>query len=141
MALKALLLGTSYRTIDEVAQHLSMTTRTIRNYVEKGVISAPVRVSRRAYYSDLHVRQLANVKKQMEGGKTLAEIANARQRRRQTDSVPSPLRKETTVRLIPVVHGITLQVAVDLGEAEKRVLKKLMAVRQSAQSELTHPAS
>jgi len=140
MAKSSFPLSTSYRTIDEVAQHLSMSERTIRSYVEKGVISRPVRMSGRAYYSDLHVRQLEKIQLQLDEGKTLAEIAlNRRLRSKGLPEAASNLQT-VTVRLIPVAPGITIQVAMDLDSFQKRVLKKLMEVRRSVQDELTSQA-
>lgn len=65
-------------TIQELADRAGVTTRTIRYYVEQGVLSPPER-GRPAEYTEEHVEQLALIKRLKEQYLPLEEIREALQ--------------------------------------------------------------
>jgi DNA-binding transcriptional MerR regulator len=65
-------------TIQELADRAEVTTRTIRYYVEQGVLSPPER-GRPAEYTEEHVAQLALIKRLKEQYLPLEEIGEALQ--------------------------------------------------------------
>jgi DNA-binding transcriptional MerR regulator len=65
-------------TIQELADRAEVTTRTIRYYVEQGVLSPPER-GRPAEYTEEHVEQLALIKRLKEQYLPLEEIREALQ--------------------------------------------------------------
>ncbi len=61
-------------TVDELAVATGMTVRTVRYYAGLGLIPAPVRRGRVAYYSDIHVARLNLVRALQDHGLSLTSI-------------------------------------------------------------------
>ena len=61
-------------TIDELAARTGLTVRTIRFYVSEGLVAAPVRRGRIAYYDDSHRMRLDLIRTLQDHGYTLAAI-------------------------------------------------------------------
>lgn len=61
-------------TIDELAARTGLTVRTIRFYAAEGLLPAPVRQGRLAYYGPAHRMRLDFVRELQEHGYTLAAI-------------------------------------------------------------------
>lgn len=61
-------------TVDELAARTGMTVRTVRFYAGEGLLPAPVRRGRIAYYSAQHRMRLELIRELQEHGYTLAAI-------------------------------------------------------------------
>ena len=61
-------------TIDELAARTGMTVRTVRFYATEGLLPAPVRRGRIAYYGPAHRMRLELIRTLQEHGYTLAAI-------------------------------------------------------------------
>ncbi|KRA38886.1 MULTISPECIES: MerR family transcriptional regulator [unclassified Nocardioides] len=61
-------------TVDELAARAGMTVRTVRYYAGLGLIPAPERRGRQAYYADLHVARLELVRALQDHGLSLTAI-------------------------------------------------------------------
>jgi DNA-binding transcriptional MerR regulator len=65
--------GARYR-IDELARRTGISVRNIREYQDRGLLSAPVRTGRIAWYEEPHVVRLQLIARLLERGYTIAVI-------------------------------------------------------------------
>jgi DNA-binding transcriptional MerR regulator len=63
--------------IGDLARLAGVSRRTVRYYVQEGLIAAPLGVGRGNHYSAEHLDQILRVKAMQEAGRTLDEIRNA----------------------------------------------------------------
>ena len=103
--------------IDELADLGGVSRRTVRYYVQEGLIPAPLGVGRGRHYSRAHLDRLLEVKAQQEAGLTLDDI-----RVRPTPAHPDgrtnlrlpQLLPRTTWRRFELAPGVELHVASDI---------------------------
>ena len=62
-------------SIKELAKLSGLTERTVRYYMEKGLVDRPVGQRKAAYYLDRHLEQLRTVKRYREAGFSLERIS------------------------------------------------------------------
>jgi DNA-binding transcriptional MerR regulator len=105
--------------IDELAGLGGVSRRTVRYYVQEGLLPAPLGVGRGRHYGRLHLDRLLDVKSQQEAGLSLDEI-RARRTPRPGGGTPAPGQSQTAPRSIwrrlelapgvelHMAHGITL---------------------------------
>lgn len=111
---------------DELAELGGVSRRTVRYYVQEGLIPAPLGVGRGRHYGRAHLDRLLAVKAQQEAGLTLDDIRSGRASEttgRAVPRPPSPLPRTTWRRLmlgpgveLHIAHGITLPAAGRLEE-------------------------
>lgn len=103
--------------IGDLAALGGVTRRTVRYYVQEGLISAPLGLGRGHHYTDEHLQQLLRVKALQESGRTLDEIrrelrkGRAAAKPRAADIAP-PSRE--LWRRIVLAPGVELHVAADI---------------------------
>jgi len=93
----------------------SVSRRTVRYYVQEGLIPAPFGIGRGNHYGPAHLQQLLRVKALQEGGRTLEEIKHApppggRARSGGTPAADDALPR-TIWRRIALSAGVELHVA------------------------------
>lgn len=103
---------------DELADLGGISRRTVRYYVQEGLIPPPLGVGRGRHYGRAHLERLLEVKAQQEAGLSLDEI-----RARRTSPAagagsvaprsPQPLPR-TTWRRLMLAPGVELHVAHDI---------------------------
>jgi len=102
---------------DELADLGGVTRRTVRYYVQEGLIPAPLGVGRGRHYSRAHLDRLLEVKAQQEAGLTLDDI-RARRTPAHPDGRTNPrlpqLLPRTTWRRFELAPGVELHVASDI---------------------------
>jgi DNA-binding transcriptional MerR regulator len=102
--------------IDELASLGGVSRRTVRYYVQEGLIPAPLGLGRGNHYTPEHLEQLLRVKALQDAGRTLDEIRRdlrSKPPRRTADRSkrePQALRRSLW-RRIPVAPGVELHVA------------------------------
>lgn len=102
--------------IGDLAQLGGVSRRTVRYYVQEGLIPPPLGVGRGNHYGPVHLEQILRIKAMQEAGKTLDEI-----RRRPPDRVASrtngprevePLSPGRSIwRRLTLAPGVELQIA------------------------------
>lgn len=102
---------------DELADLGGVTRRTVRYYVQEGLIPPPLGVGRGRHYGRAHLERLLEVKAQQEAGLSLDDI---RARRAAPTGgatpalrLPQPLTRSTWRRLL-VAPGVELHVSHDV---------------------------
>ena len=95
-----------------------MSRRTVRYYVQEGLLPAPLGVGRGSHYDRTHLDRLLEVKAEQEAGRSLDDI---RARRRPSSGRPghaaaAPARSipRSTWRRLELAPGVELHVASDI---------------------------
>lgn len=63
------------KTLAELSDESGVPARTIRFYIARGLLDAPVKAGRGAAYTDDHLQRLERIKSLQSEGKMLSEIA------------------------------------------------------------------
>ena len=102
---------------DELADLGGVTRRTVRYYVQEGLIPPPLGVGRGRHYGRAHLERLLDVKGQQEAGLSLDQIRSRRVSPstggRPEPRIPQPLPRSTWHRL-SLAPGIELHVSHDI---------------------------
>jgi DNA-binding transcriptional MerR regulator len=102
--------------IGDLADLGGVSRRTVRYYVQEGLLPTPHGVGRGNHYGPEHLEQLLKVKTLQEGGRSLDEIRrtlNHKSRTRdQVESAPAPAR--SVWRRITLAPGVELNVSGDV---------------------------
>jgi DNA-binding transcriptional MerR regulator len=102
---------------DELADLGGVTRRTVRYYVQEGLIPPPLGVGRGRHYGRSHLERLLDVKGQQEAGLSLDQI-RARRVSPSTSGHPEPrlprLLPRSTWRRLSLAPGIELHVSHDI---------------------------
>src|SRR5436305_7402646 len=104
-------------TVDELAARTGLTVRTVRFYATEGLLPAPQRRGRLAYYDARHRMRLDLIRTLQEHGYTLSAIQRVLARIPE-DASPAEYAVQSAV-LAPWLPGRTEEV--DRGELERRV--------------------
>ena len=100
--------------IDELATLGGVSRRTVRYYVQEGLIPPPLGLGRGNHYTSAHLEQLLRVKALQESGRTLDEIQRAIDRpatgRRSEPSVRKELPSRSLWRRLELTPGVELHV-------------------------------
>ena len=103
--------------IDELAELGEVSRRTVRYYVQEGLLPAPLGVGRGRHYDQAHIDRLLEVKAQQEAGLSLEEI-RARRGPSPGGSTPAPRLSQplprSAWRRLELAPGVELHVAHDI---------------------------
>jgi DNA-binding transcriptional MerR regulator len=101
--------------IGDLARLAGVSRRTVRYYVQEGLIPAPLGVGRGNHYGADHLEQLVRVKALQEGGRTLDEIRRTLaggNRRRAPQPASEPIAVGRSLwRRLALAPGVELHVA------------------------------
>jgi DNA-binding transcriptional MerR regulator len=105
--------------IDELADLGGVSRRTVRFYIQEGLLPAPLGVGRGSHYDRTHLQRLLEVKAEQEAGRSLDDI---RAGRRPSSGRPGSAASATPSRSIPrsawrrldLAPGVELHVASDV---------------------------
>ena len=95
-------------TIDELSQVSGLSKRTIRYYVNSGLLDRPTGETKNARYDASHLEQIRNVKALQEQGYTLARIVELKRQTHQEVLNRREIGEPLTVIEIPVDPGFLL---------------------------------
>ncbi len=117
--------------IDELADLGGVSRRTVRYYVQEGLIPPPLGVGRGPHYERAHLDALLQVKAMQEAGRSLDEIRRTRTRRGARDlreaasqgSPPAPSR--SLWRRFDLAPGVELHVSGDARLPSAAALEEL----------------
>ena len=103
--------------IDELADLGGVSRRTIRFYVQEGLLPAPLGVGRGSHYDRTHLERLLEVKAEQEAGRSLNDIrarrgpARAFERHSASPALSVP---RSAWRRLELASGVELHVASDI---------------------------
>jgi DNA-binding transcriptional MerR regulator len=103
--------------IDELADLGGVSRRTVRFYVQEGLLPAPLGVGRGSHYDRTHLERLLEVKAEQEAGRSLDDIRAGRRQRagslRQA-AAPALSIPRSAWRRLELAPGVELHVSSDI---------------------------
>jgi DNA-binding transcriptional MerR regulator len=102
--------------VGDLADLGGVSRRTVRYYVQEGLLPEPYGVGRGNHYGPEHLDQLLKVKSLQEGGRTLDEIRDALNHKTRTraHAQEAPALERTLWRRITLAPGVELNIAGDV---------------------------
>ncbi len=116
-------------TIDELVEKTGFSRRTIRYYVQEGLIEPPAGRGRGGFYNDSHLAALLRIKAEKDRGLPIRAIARMAPDLSVPRVAPRPLRQEWA--RYEVAPGVELHVSRD---AEQRKSGKVLELLRAARS-------
>jgi DNA-binding transcriptional MerR regulator len=113
--------------IEELAERAGVSRRTVRYYVQRGLLPAPTGIGRGRHYTEEHLATLVRIRELQERGESLADIADAITGSPRTDVEPGPVEQTLWSRVV-LDEGLELHVrGRRLDEATVRALRHALA--------------
>ena len=117
--------------IGDLADLAGVSRRTVRYYVQEGLLPAPLGLGRGSHYGPAHLEQLLKVKAMQEAGRTLDEIKRALSGRGGPNSLHAAesdqLPERSIWRRIAIAPGVELHVSGGVGLPPPGKLNELAA--------------
>lgn len=116
-------------TIDELAARTETPVRTIRYYIQQGLVSRPQGEKRGAYYTEAHLHELIEIRRWIGAGMSLERIRDLLHPTTQTaqTTTAAPLPAPRTLHAFDLSHGITLQIDRKQASLTQRQIEGLLA--------------
>jgi DNA-binding transcriptional MerR regulator len=100
---------------DDLAKLGGVNRRTVRYYVQEGLLPTPHGVGRGNHYGPEHLERLLKVKALQEGGRSLDEIRRILNHKTKGHEEPEPPQPERSVwRRLTLAPGVELNVSSDV---------------------------
>jgi DNA-binding transcriptional MerR regulator len=123
-------------SLQQLSDRADMPGRTIRFYIQRGLLPGPKGEKRGAYYTSDHLAELLRIRQWQEAGLSLDAIGELLQAKNEAPVSPArPGAVEVRSHLI-VADGIELVVAADRAGLTQTQLRQLFRAVQSAYSDL-----
>jgi DNA-binding transcriptional MerR regulator len=116
-------------SMDDLTRLTSYPRRTIRYYVQYGLLDRPIGDGRASHYTNVHLRQLLEIKKLTEYGLSLDAIKNHLKNEAKgfpfpQERIPGAVQVQSRVFLAPGIEVIISPDETDLSPEEIRLLVK-----------------
>lgn len=123
-------------SLQQLSERADVPVRTIRFYIQKGLLAAPEGEKRGAYYTDGHLSDLLRIRKWQEAGLSLDAIADLLQARSEPPVAPArPGAVEVRSHLI-VSDGLELVVAPERARLTTTQIRRLFLEVQALHARL-----
>ncbi len=130
-------------SLNQLCERADVPSRTVRFYIQKGLLPPPEGEKRGAWYSERHLSDLLRIRAWQDTGLSLDAIANLLDARHEPPLAPArPGAVEVRSHLI-VADGVELVVSPDRARLTQDQMRQLFRIVQDAIAELpdTHPPS
>jgi len=104
-------------TLDEIAALAELPRRTVRYYIQSGLIDRPQGVGKGAYYTQRHVEQLLLVRKWQLAGLSLERIGELLKQQAAGPLPPTPRRAGTVAAWSHLVVADSVELTLEPGRA------------------------
>lgn len=104
-------------TLDEIAALAELPRRTVRYYIQTGLVDRPQGIGKGAYYTEQHVEQLLLVRKWQLAGLSLERIGEVLKQQASGPLPPAPRRKGTVEVWSHLVVADGVEVTLDPSRA------------------------
>jgi len=121
---------TKQYTIEDLCELTGFSRRTIRYYVQEGLIDPPAGRGRGGFYFDSHLDKLLKIKSLQDRGLRLSAILPVLKQRDVLESPQEIVAREVWVRY-PIADGIEIHISRDLEERERKKLDEIVRVARS----------
>ena len=128
-------------SLQQLGERADVPGRTVRFYIQKGLLPGPEGEKRGAYYTESHLAELLRIRQWQEAGLSLDAIAGLLQARSEPPVEPArPGAVEVRSHLI-VADGLELVVAPERARLTQAQLRSLFRSVQDAYQALRDPHS
>lgn len=128
-------------SLQQLSESCEIPARTIRFYIQRGLIAGPEGEKRGAFYTEDHLAELLRIRQWQQAGLSLDAIDGLLQARQEAPVLPSrPGTVEVRTHLI-VAEGLELVVAPEHANLTQGQLRQLFRAVQAAYAELQPPES
>lgn len=117
-------------SLDDLASLTNLPPRTIRFYIQEGVVDRPEGVRRGAWYHQGHLEQLLAIRRWQAAGLTLERIRELVRRRTDDDDVPPAPRRPGDVEVwshVALAEGLELLIEPGRAGLTPEQLRRLAA--------------
>jgi len=118
---------TKQYTIEGLCELTGFSRRTIRYYVQEGLIDAPAGRGRGGFYFDSHLDKLRQIKALQDDGLKLSQIQELLREHKKPEMAPL---REIWIRY-PIEPGIEIHIQRELEESERKKLAEIIRVAKS----------
>jgi DNA-binding transcriptional MerR regulator len=120
-------------TIEDLQEITGFTRRTIRYYIQEGLLEPPAGRGRGGFYFDSHRKRLSEIRALQEKGLKLAAIAELLKMGPEPElQEAEPLRPERQIWIrYPIEQGIEIQISRDLEEQDRKKVAEIVRIAKS----------
>jgi DNA-binding transcriptional MerR regulator len=121
---------TKQYTIEDLCELTGLSRRTIRYYVQEGLIEPPAGRGRGGFYFDSQLDKLLKIKSLQDKGLRLSAILPVLKRRELPEAPQEIVAREIWVRY-PIAEGVEIHISRDLEEKARKKLDEIVRVARS----------
>jgi DNA-binding transcriptional MerR regulator len=111
-------------TMEELAELTGFTRRTIRYYIQEGLLGPPAGRGRGGFYYDSHVQTLLQIKALQEKGMGISGIASLLKK-----ETPEPVMSARNIMVrYEIVPGVELNISREMEMNEPRKIREIIRV-------------
>ena len=118
--------NTTY-TIDQLSEKTGYAIRTIRYYIQEGLLDPPAGRGRGGFYYDSHLKRLLQIRALQARGLKLVGIQEMLRR----GEAPTPVTEREIWVKCPVVPGFEIHIRKDIEERERRKIDEIIRIAES----------
>jgi DNA-binding transcriptional MerR regulator len=117
----------NHYTIEDLCELTGYTRRTIRYYIQEGLLDPPAGRGRGGFYFDSHLKRLNEIKSLQDKGLKLAGIQEVLKKGKE----PELLNIRELWIKYPIDQGIEIHISRDLEEKERKKITEIIRVARS----------
>ena len=114
-------------TIEDLCELTGYTRRTIRYYIQEGLLDPPAGRGRGGFYFDSHLKRLNEIKSLQDKGLKLAAILEVFKKGKEPELA---VFRELWIRY-PIDQGIEIHISRDLEEKERKKIAEIIRIARS----------
>jgi DNA-binding transcriptional MerR regulator len=123
-------------TLQQLSERTGVAERTIRYYIQRGLVPAPKGTRRGAHYNDAHAADLLRIRHWQESGLSLDAIGDLLQARSEAPLAPARPGAVEVRSHLTVADGVELVVAPDRCQLTQAQLRRLFHRVQDALAQI-----
>ena len=120
-------MGEKQYTIEDLCELTGYTRRTIRYYIQEGLLDPPAGRGRGGFYFDSHLKRLNEIKSLQDKGLKLAAILEVLKKGKEPEL---SVFRELWIKY-PIDQGIEIHISRDLEEKERKKIAEIIQVARS----------
>lgn len=114
-------------TIEELSELTGFSRRTIRYYIQEGLLDPPAGRGRGGFYYDSHVQKLQQIKSLQDRGVTLAAIAELLQAEKFELAIPS---RDIWIRY-SIMPGLEINIKRELEQSKHKAISEIIKISKA----------